>query len=305
MTTALSVFSLELDLPQRPSLSVDANTLEHGQVRYAVHGPHVRGTFIVVPVTGYGRPLGARDVVVHFGDGPGPVRPYTARPNEPVVNGVPIHGATEVIDPHKLHAQPYFLASRAVVLVDDLVTRRIPDGARAVTEAVVTALVRHWQHRPDRDALIAAAVRNRAADHLAHERREIASLQAELAAVRTEHAAVRRRGWRYDGSGDVRSAEPPTRGPGPTAERAGAILRAVAVHFLARPDLSALQISAGKQAAARRRTAATEELGRLRAREARLRRRLRTHQAGKSTSPPSSQLSNPARAPMLPDQRPT
>ncbi|GGX54487.1 hypothetical protein [Streptomyces noursei] len=130
MTIAPNSFRLELDLPQRPPLSVIASTLEHGQVRYAVHGPRVRGTFIVVPVTGYGRPLGARDVVVHFGDGPGPVRPYTARPDEPVVNGVPNHGATEVIDPQKLHTQPYFLASRAVVLVDDLVTRRIPDGAR-------------------------------------------------------------------------------------------------------------------------------------------------------------------------------
>ncbi|GGX54480.1 hypothetical protein [Streptomyces noursei] len=259
-----------------------------------------------------------------------------------------------------------------------------------MTEAVVTALVRHWHHRPDRDALIAAAVQHRAIDHLAHERREIASLQAELVAVQTERAAARRRscqlaglirrqpqpaaphpdpvklplttvggsplgtvtvrerevnalpgrvvyevsgprirpglvtlgpdiygctpvpegfyacwgrptnsdwftrertgmptinrvtmtgGWSYRGSGDVRTAETPTRGPGPTAERAGAILRAVAIHFLSRPDLSALRISAGKQDAARRRAALAEGLGRLRAREARLRRRLRTHQA--------------------------
>ncbi|MFI8932459.1 hypothetical protein ACIG3E_32945 [Streptomyces sp. NPDC053474] len=389
MPAAPIPFTLELGLPKRPSLTVETSTLEHGKTRYTVRGPRMRGTFIVVPVTNHSLPFGTHGVLVRFGDGPNAVRPHTARADEPVMNGVRIHGATEMISPQQIHRQQHLITSHAVVLIDHLVTRRIPDGARALTQAVVTALVQHWQRRPDRGALIDAALRHAAPDHVTRERARVRALQLQLDAVRVKRAHVRRRsyqlaglvrrqqpglrppepiparlplisrdgapigyliarehkvnvppgrvvyeisgprispglitvgpgihsnspvpeglytcwgrpmrpdafthectampainrvvmsgGWHH-GSGDVRTAATSVRGSTPTAVRADAILRAVATRYLARPDLTALRIAAGKQNAARLRDSLARELKRVRADEARLHRRLRTHQ---------------------------
>ncbi|MFD3422459.1 hypothetical protein [Streptomyces decoyicus] len=390
---AAPTFSLELDLPARPLLSVATSTLEHGQAQYTVRGPHVKGRLVVVPANRYGRPLGAHDVTVYFGDGTGPVKPYTARPDEPIVNGVAIHGTSEVIDTRlPLRRQAHLLTSHAVVLVDGFGTRRLPDKAREVTEAVVAAVLRHWLQRPDQGELRAAAERAGAAAHMADERRAITYLENELRTVRADRAAARQRsyqlagtirrrqpdirppqpaparlqlttrdgdplgeliareheinalpgcvtyeisgsrirtglvtlvpdtlhasaprslyacwgrptnsswfphertdmpainrvtmsgGWFYSGNGDVRTAQTSVRGSNPTAVRAGAVLRSLAAHFVARPDLTALRIAAGKQGAPQARTALSQELARLRALEARLHRRLCTHRARK------------------------
>lgn len=399
-------FHLPLGLPGRPSVAVTTAVLEHGQVRYVVRGRHLHGTLIVVPETPYGGPLEPRTVRVHFGDGTDQVKAFTPRPDEPVVNGVRIHGATESINPATVQRAHYFLASRAVVLRNGYETRRIPDGARTVMEALVVAVVRHWRQRPDRSDLVYAAVRHRAAAHVAHERLKAHALEKEMAEVRTDRAAARQRshqltglvrrrqplvlspeaspvrlpvtasdgtdlgaltvrelevnvlpgrvvyeisgprvgrglvtlgpdiygssplpeglyacwgrptnaswftkdrigmpkvngltmhgGWSHSGgavtttSPDTSKAQMPA-GPGRsvsvsplTHRRAAAVLRALAIHFTARRDLEALRVAAGKQNAERARTRVSEELARLRRREAKLTRQLRQHRKRES-----------------------
>ena len=204
-------FHLPLDLPGRPGLTVTSAVLEQGQVRYAVQGRRIRGTLIVVPETPYGGPLQPRTVRVHFGDGTDQVKTLTARPDEPVVNGVRIHGATESINPATVRRAHYFLASRAIVLRNGYETRRIPDGARTVTEAVVVAVVLHWHRRPDREDLVHTAVRYRAAAHAAHERLKAQALEDELAAVRADRANARQRSRQLTGL--VRRRQPPVQSP--------------------------------------------------------------------------------------------
>ncbi|MDX3065563.1 MULTISPECIES: hypothetical protein [Streptomyces] len=396
-------FHLALGLPGRPSVSVTSDVLEHGQVRYVVRGRRLHGTLIVVPETPYGGPLEPRTVRVHFGDGTDQVKAFTPRPDEPVVNGVRIHGATESINPATVQRAHYFLASRAVVLRNGYESRRIPDGARTVTEALVVAVVRHWRQRPDRSDLIRAAARHRANAQAAYERLKVRALEEELAGVRADRAGARQRsrqltglvrrrqppvqaphaipvrlplaasdgtdlgaltvrelevnvlpgrvvyeisgprvgrglvtlgpdiygnsplpgglyacwgrptnaawftkdrigmpkingvtvhgGWSHSGrtvtatSPDTSKAQVPA-GPGRTVSvspltqrRAAAVLRALAVHFTSRRDLEALRIAAGKQNAERARTRVSEELDRLRRREAQLTRRLHQHRA--------------------------
>ncbi|MFI1189662.1 hypothetical protein [Streptomyces californicus] len=74
---------------------------------------------------------------------------------------------------------------------------------------------------------------------------------------------------------------PTTSGSAPTAtsQRASAVLRALALHYLSRPDGSALRIAAGKQRAEATAAAARQRLSRLRKRESLLTARLRRHQA--------------------------
>ena len=98
-------------------------------------------------------------------------------------------------------------------------------------------------------------------------------------------------GWSHSGrpvtatSPETSKAQVPA-GPGRfasvsprTYRRASAVLRALAVHFSARQDLPALRVAAGKQNAKRIRSVVSEELDRLRRREAKLTRRLRQHRA--------------------------
>ncbi|MER0476865.1 hypothetical protein ABR737_00590 [Streptomyces sp. Edi2] len=392
----------ELPLRGFGALTVRATVLEHGRTRYVIRAPHAKGTVVVIPETPYGGPVTPRTVRVQFGDGIDNVGWYTHRVDEPVIRNVRVHGFSDSITPRTVSRRDYFLSSHAVGLRDNGVTRRIPDGARALTEAIVVAVVRAWNRRSDRADLLLAAARHAASQNLAYEQRKIEKLQSELCTVRSDRAAARRRinqvsglvrrrqlpvqqassetvqlpfvdrdgtpmgvlnvretkvntlpgrvvysveggrvrgtftvgpdiydrsqpiprgiyisygrptdsywfrdcdqepvvngvqlsgGWSHGGrSGDITLTSPsslpaqirlgPTRStsaPYATMRRASAALRALALHYLARPDQEALRIAAGKHSAASSRAAAREELNRLRQREATLTSALRRH----------------------------
>ncbi|MFJ1742508.1 hypothetical protein ACIOG4_28015 [Streptomyces microflavus] len=377
---------LVLDLPRSPVLTAVATTLDDGLVRYAVRGDRVHGALVVVPsADGRGHEAGGGRVSVRFGDGPGRVRNRIPRPEEPVVNGVRIHGATEVVDPDRLHRHAHLLTANAFVLAGDA-TRRIPDGARTTVEAVLKAVIAHWAARPDRDELVSAAERHSAPQQVKDERRKIADLEQRLTALRAERAEARRAGrrlggivrrrplttrgvegvpallhladsdgaplgklavaerevnilpghvvyeisgtrirsglvtigpnvygyrpeprgfyvcwgrlarpedrnvvpvinrrtltggWNYDGDGrDLRTVVTSVRESTPTAVRAAAVLRAIGSHFLARPDIEALNLAASRHAAPGVRAALTARLARLRAQESSLVRQLGLH----------------------------
>ncbi|MFF4205601.1 hypothetical protein ACFYZ8_33690 [Streptomyces sp. NPDC001668] len=268
---------------------------------------------------------------------------------------------------------------------------------------MVVAVVRHWQQRHDRDALILAAAQHRAGDRAAWEERHVRALEGELATVRAQRARarrcinqitglVRRRqpailppattparltlvdgagtalgvvtvrereviaaqgrvvyevhgarihglftvgpdryssdpvpggiyvfygcptgtgwydracrdeptvngvqlsgGWSHPRSSDITPTAPSrlpasvriddTRShsaPYATSIRAGAILRALALHYLARPDVAGLRIAAGKLRAEENLKAARAQAARLRREEARVARKLR-HRTG-------------------------
>ncbi|MET8605550.1 hypothetical protein ABZV92_18610 [Streptomyces rubiginosohelvolus] len=396
----------EVSLPGFGVLTIHTSALEHGQSRYEILGRRIRGTLVVVPSTPIGGPVIPTAVRVRFGDdqessGSGWSAP---RSDEPIVHGVRIHGYTDAINPRTVSRSDHFLTSDAVARSDSGRTRRIPDGARALTEAAVVAVVKHWHQRADRPALLRAAARSSAADHVRHEDQQIARLQAELQTVRDERAAARRRilqvaglvrrrqpdvqppvtkdarvpfigpdgvpmgiltvrekevgvlpgrvvyeveggrvrgtwtvgpdlydysqaipqgiyisygrpasgtapracvgeptvngvqlsgGWAHPRrSDDITPTSPDhlpaqvrlgpttsTSAPAATSQRASAVLRALALHYLARPDEGALRIAAGKQRAGTAAAAARERLCRLRKRDSLLTSRLRRHQA--------------------------
>lgn len=385
-------------------LKIRTSVLDHGQSRYEIVGRHVRGTVVVVPSTPNGGPVIPTAVRVRFGGAQGSASWSAPRSDEPIVHGVRIHGYTDNINPRTVSRRDHFLASDAVARTDSGRTRRIPDGARALTEAAVVAVVKHWHRRDDRALLVRAAARSSAADRVRYEDREIARLQAELRMVRDARAAARRcisqvaglvrrrqpsvqppatgaarvpfvgpdgvpmgtltvrekevdvlpgrvvykvEGGRVRGtftvgpdlydysqaipqgiyisygrpvSGTSRRAcadEPSVNGvqlsggwahgrrgddiiptspdhlpaqvrlgpttsasaPAATSQRASAVLRALALHYLARPDAGALRIAAGKERAGVTAAAARERLGRLRKQDSLLTSRLRRHRA--------------------------
>ncbi|MER6121414.1 hypothetical protein ABT173_01695 [Streptomyces sp. NPDC001795] len=392
---------LKLELPGNPDVAVTHQVLEHGRVRYRVRGRRLRGTLVVAPYIPQDGPIGRHLVHVNLGEGTDPVRPYTPRPDEPVVNGVRIHGASELLDPDRI--PPVVLASRVSVLLGNFDTRRVPDRARETLEAVVKAVVQHWRGRADRADLVRAAELRDAASHVAHEQRTLDQLAASLAETRAARAAAgarsrqisglsrrrqpparharatpehlslvagdgtpmgtlsvlelevdashgrvvyavtgpRTRGlftvgpdpyddevipqglsisygrtlangtdgrpdegmpqingvtvegtWRHGGRDPITPTYPPrlparvaigdgryTTAPAATSARASAVLRALALHYLARPDREALQIAAGKQRVASRRHSVRGELEKLRRTEIRQRREVRRHQA--------------------------
>ena len=131
---------MKLALRGGPDVAGTRQVLEHGRVRYCVRGRRLRGTLVVAPYIPQDGPIGRHLVHVNFGEGTDPVRPYTPRSDEPVVNGVRIHGASELLDPDRL--PPVVLASRVSVLLGDFDTRRVPDRARETLEEVVKAVAR-------------------------------------------------------------------------------------------------------------------------------------------------------------------
>ncbi|MGW0582668.1 hypothetical protein ACWD25_43650 [Streptomyces sp. NPDC002920] len=151
--------TVELPLPAGGSLSVRTLPGPHGRARYIVRGRRVHGTLVVIPHTTYDGPVLAEEVRVQFGacDGREHVPHGQSRADEPVVGTVRVHGHTAPIDPRTVTAGTPFLGGDAVAVRDDGHTRRIPDGARTVLEAVVVTVVQHWQQRRDRDALVLAA----------------------------------------------------------------------------------------------------------------------------------------------------
>lgn len=396
----------ELPLRGFGTLKIQTSVLDHGQSRYIIRGPHIRGTLVVVSSTPRGGPVLPTAVRVRFGDGLDNLSWSAPRSDEPVVRGVRLHGFTDAINPRTVSRRDHFLASDAVVRRDNGSTRRIPDGARALTEAVVVAVVKHWYRRSDRADLVRAAARSSATDQVRYEERQIGRLEAELQTVRDDRAAARRRisqvsglvrrrqptvqppvseavrlpfvgrdgapmgtltvrerevgvlpgrvvyeveggrvrgtftvgpdlydrsqaipqgiyisygrpkdglwsrectdepsingvalsgGWSHRGrTHDITPTSPDylpaqirlgptttTSAPDATSRRASAVLRALALHYLSRPDEEALRIAAGKQRAGVTRAAAQEKLGRLRRREAVLGHRLRQHRVRK------------------------
>jgi hypothetical protein len=186
--------TVELPLPAGGSLSVRTLPGPHGRARYVVRGRRVHGTLVVIPHTTYDGPVLAEEVRVQFGacDGRERMPHRQSLADEPVVGTVRVHGHTAPIDPRTVTAGTPFLGGDAVAVRDDGRTRRIPDGARTVLEAVVVAVVRHWQQRRDRDALILAAARPSAGRRAVWEERHVRTLEAQLTTVREQRAVARR-----------------------------------------------------------------------------------------------------------------
>lgn len=165
-----------------------SEVLDHGHVRYTVLGRRVRGTFVVHPTDRPDGPVLPACIDVRFGDGIDYAR---ARADEPVVNGVRVHGWTGRINP----SDPPALCLRksyAVALHDSGLTRRLPDQTRVRLEEIVEALVRHWAARPDRVALVTAAAQRHAGDRAAREEGFAETYAAELAENRTAQVQARR-----------------------------------------------------------------------------------------------------------------
>ncbi|WP_327359579.1 hypothetical protein [Streptomyces sp. NBC_01304] len=187
----------DLDLPGVGQLAMRVTRLDHGHVRYTVRGPHLRGTFVVIPEALADGTLLPSTVRVQFGDhgepidGDGSFYSYP-RPDEPVVFNVRIHGWAKRINPDEPPAG-WFLDRYATCLRDNGVQRELSTGVRRRTESVLRALVRHWAVRPDRTELITAAAR-REGDYLAkHEAGKAEVLEAEIRELAAQRQLARTR----------------------------------------------------------------------------------------------------------------
>ncbi|MEU1827175.1 hypothetical protein ABZ502_32705 [Streptomyces abikoensis] len=184
---------IRLDLPGIGTLTAHDTVLEHGRVKYTVHGPHIAAgsTFIISPEAHRGGSVVPTTVSVQYGDGPPAGLHYQPRPNEPVIFGTRIHGYTSGLDPERI-SRRHFLGSYATA-ASSTFTSRIPDGARTRTEAIVRRLLEHWHTRSDQEALRHAAAQACAAEHAQHEDKRAALLEAEGRKLEAERAAARRR----------------------------------------------------------------------------------------------------------------
>ncbi|MFK0143236.1 hypothetical protein [Streptomyces murinus] len=173
-------------------LTFGVRLLAHGRVRYVVRGPHVRGSFVVIPETIRDGPILPKMVRVQFGcDGDSDYW-RTPRDDEPVVHNVRVHGWTDGIDPDN-PPSGWFLGRYAVNLRDNGIERELTTGARRRTEAVVKAVVRHWSRLPQRSALVLAAAATQAAQYAKHEAELAAEQEAKAQALRAQRAQVRSR----------------------------------------------------------------------------------------------------------------
>jgi hypothetical protein len=187
----------DIHVPGMGTLSMRVTTMEHGHVRYTVRGPHVRGTFVVIPEVLYDGSVLPNTVQVQFGDDAEPEGDdlsfyWTHRPDEPVVYNVRLHGWTEHINPDS-PPSGYFIGRHATCLRDNRTHRELSSGVRRRTEAVLRALVRHWSALPDRAELVAAAVRPEAAVLAEHEAEKAEALEAQITELRAQRKAVRDR----------------------------------------------------------------------------------------------------------------
>ncbi|MFJ9574537.1 hypothetical protein [Streptomyces bacillaris] len=173
---------IRLPLPRGGTLTATATTdTSAGTVRYAVRTAHLHGVFLVHPhvIDGELLPCGVR---VSFGDGTPPVRPYQPRAHEPVAYRVRIHGTATCSTLDRL-PDPRAVLVEPVVLAEHFATRRVPDGARALLEDAVLAVLTHWRTREDRPALVLAAARRAAPAAVRTARASLAAAEADLAAV--------------------------------------------------------------------------------------------------------------------------
>ncbi|GAA3711980.1 hypothetical protein ACRWOO_18350 [Streptomyces sp. NEAU-PBA10] len=197
MTTRPITRRDDVHVPGMGTLAMRVTTLEHGHVRYTVRGPHVRGSFVVIPEVLHDRSVLPSTVRVQFGDNAEPGEDdlsfyWTHRPDEPVVYNVRLHGWTEHIDPDS-PPSGYFLGRYATCLRDNRTHRELSFGVRRRTEAVVRALVRHWAALPHRADLGMAAVRPEAEALATHEAKEAQALEDQITELQAQRKAVRDR----------------------------------------------------------------------------------------------------------------
>lgn len=177
-----SADEIPLPLPRGGTLTATATAdTGTGAVRYTVRTAHLHGVFLVHPHP-VDDELLPRGVRVSFGDGAPPVRPYQPRPHEPVAHRVRIHGTATCATPDRLPDSRAVLVE-PVVLAEHYETRRVPDGARALLEDAVLAVLIHWSTREDRPALVLAAARSAAPAAVRDTRSCLAAAEADLAAV--------------------------------------------------------------------------------------------------------------------------
>ncbi|WP_329020743.1 hypothetical protein [Streptomyces sp. NBC_01601] len=189
MTSRPATIRHDTEVPGIGSVVMHVTTLEHGHVRYTVRGPHVRGTFVVIPEALRNGTVLPSTVKVQFGDDADPADDdgafwNTHRPDEPVMHNVRLHGWTEGIDPDN-PPSGYYLGRYATSLRDNGMRRELTFGVRRRTEALIRVLVRHWSALPHRHELILAAARRKAANLAKHEAEEAAALEAQIAKLQS------------------------------------------------------------------------------------------------------------------------
>ncbi|MFE3631554.1 hypothetical protein [Streptomyces goshikiensis] len=180
-----------VDVPGIGTLTVHDTVLPHGRVRFKVTGPHIKGTFILIPEAQRGGSILPTTVQVQYGDGLEPQTYYTPRPDEPVVYRVGVHGHTDGLDPYAVPTH-HFLGRYAIASGRSFLGERLPDGARQRTEEVVRCLLRLWGERDDADRLKLAAATARADEHARHEDQRAEHLDAEIEKVQAQRVAARR-----------------------------------------------------------------------------------------------------------------
>jgi len=161
MPTTPTEQATTLLIPAIGQLTVTVTTDEEaGLTRYTVKGPRLRGVMVVLPKAA-GDELAPTDVTVYFGDGTDPVRPFQPRPDEPVAHRVRVHGTATCTNPDRL-PDARAVVVEGVVLGENYATRRVPDGAAALIEAALLAVLTHWRDHSMRARLVMATARRAA-----------------------------------------------------------------------------------------------------------------------------------------------
>ncbi|MFB6881260.1 hypothetical protein ACFCY8_10540 [Streptomyces noursei] len=181
----------DLPLAGNGSLAVRVNFLENGGVRYVARGPHIRGTFLLIPEHLRNGTVLPSSLRVQFGDGMDNRGYYEHRPDDPVIFGMRLHGWTDGIDPDDV-SDGWFLGRYAESLRAGI-HRQLTTTVRRRAEDVIRALVAHWRSLPSRRALLLAAARPKAEDLAMHEAELAATAEAEVMDLQGRRAAARRR----------------------------------------------------------------------------------------------------------------
>ena len=175
----------------------------HGRVCYEVTAPRVQGVFTLIPEFEPTEPHALRPsrLEVRYG-APDPADPHSrghvrSLPHSPVVNGVELTGGIITDAASILSGRAKPMPNRRT---GPMTQEPAPTATQRRTAAVVRALVEHWDHHADKDALIddaaRAAASQRAADtesrvrHLDERMRELAAERAEHATFLDELAAL-------------------------------------------------------------------------------------------------------------------
>ncbi|MDX3694755.1 hypothetical protein PV726_31370 [Streptomyces europaeiscabiei] len=194
MTLLPLLMPAKITLPSVGELTMKVTALMQGRVQYSVCGPHVRGTFVVVPDVMTDGTVLPSTVTVQYGQGDGPVGDYysTPRPDEPLVYNVRVHGWTGLINPDD-PPSGYFLGRYATGLRDNGIRRELTFGVRRRTEEVVRGVLGHWASLPHREELLRTAARPTAAELAEHEAELAAGQESEVKRLQEERRQARHR----------------------------------------------------------------------------------------------------------------